>query len=131
MFSDKNTPPEFRPANSTGTGGSPYIPYSKENTKSPVLRLLNYSLVLNVIGFGSCWTVLVSSGFEGFSQNFFMIIPAIIYIFAGFLALRSSMLARKAFDAWWKTTLAWILALALGGWGFFWGVYGLFLIFGF
>ncbi len=131
MFSDKNTPPEFRPANSTGTGGSPYNPYTKENTKSSVLRLLSYSLVINLIGFGSCTWVYLTLGFRKSFTSSLIVIPIVSYLFAGLLSFRSILLAHKAFDVRWKVVLAQILALTLGGWGFFWGVQGLLILFGF
>ncbi len=99
-----------------------YISYGTEDTASSrVLRLLNYSLMLNVVGFGSCFLV--------FMDEETLIIPVAIYFVAGWFALRGLMHAHRAFDTRRKVILAWIAALALGGWGYFWGVYGLLLMF--
>lgn len=100
-----------------------FIPYGTEDTASSrVLRLLNYSLILNLVGFGSCYFVFSV-------DEDMLIITAAIYFVAGWFALRGLMLAHKAFDTQGKVILVWIAALALGGWGYFWGVYGLLLMF--
>ncbi len=92
--------------------------FSRSTPATQVLQLLNVSLLLNVVGFGAC-IASVSNDYR------FIIIPSLVYLVAGWLALRCLLHAHKSFDKTWKRIGSIIAALVLGGWGFYWGVFGI------
>ncbi len=81
------------------------------------LRFLSAALMLDLVGFGTCSLVL--------SEESFLVLPSAMYLIAAFLGLMAIIrVLKEEWNIFIKIFIS-LFALVIGGWGAFWGSYGM------